>query len=438
MAIQPFHGTAPSHIPFVPSHHQRAALPVAKPQTSTGMHPDSSVQASTQSLPLVSIGSRNVNGTAFLQTSLEGNIIGRGLEALKEWWVGWETYLNHGSRIARPSSLKAGDGRGFLGGEGKNHSWHFSVARSISVLVASLIPLGALAAGGLVWKSPRVTFRVMLAVLLLALIFLGSVPPSMRKGGVTTPLIISVWGLFCIGIFLGAPLTHPRERGPRRSREELEKEKQLDSVWDTFFRACSDRGILELQRGRFSSEEVEGAEPRLLIAIPGLVFLHCALDSITQKKERMELPGGTCLAVASNLAEDNKVTTGHRQVGIAASGVFSRLLALDVELQRLAPLSDAEVHFIECRVLQVCPVPLADVHRETEINLVAGALISAATEVTQIPAFKQRMGGAMNEMVAEPKVSTPVDTVSDDAIHVAGWIGHCPVSGLRLSPQVAR
>jgi hypothetical protein len=404
-------------------------LSAASPQLATSaiLHPDPFVQSSAENLQVSRVDS-NSDRVSFLQTCLQGNIIGRGIEALKEWWIGWEEYVLHrGSEPARASTpIKAGNGHGFLGGEGKDHSWHFLVARSVSVFVASLIPLGALAAGGILWRSPRMTFRIMLAILLISLIFLGSAPPSVRKEG-TTPLVVAIWCLFCIGIYLGAPLAHERDRGQRRSRADIQKEQQLDKVWDAFFKACSARGILELQSGRFSSEEVEGAEPRLLIAVPGLVFLHCVLNSVIQKKESMELPGGTCLVAASSLAEDSKVADGNRQGGVAASSVFSRLLALDVEVRRLAPLTDSEVRFIEARVLQVNPEPLADAYRETEINLVAGALISAATEVTQIPAFKKRMGGAMNKMVAGT-----LDDAASDVTVSAPRIGYCSVSGLPL------
>lgn len=360
---------------------------------------------------------------------LQDNVFGRGIVALKEWWASWQSYFVghfvHGER----REVGAGKGRGFMGsGATKNSPLSLSIARAVSVLVASTIPIGALAAGGLLWRFPRTTCRIMIAVLLIALIFLGSAPASMRKGG-TTPLIVSIWGLFCMGIYLGAPLAQPEPRS-RRSRADVEKEKQLDALWDTFFEACSDRGILELKSGRFSAEEVEGTEPRLLIAVPGLVFLQCALTSIKKKIVSMELPGGTSIAAGACLAEDDKASTGRRQDGVAASSVFSRLSAFDAELRLLAPLTNAEVQFIEARVLQVCPEPLLDIHREAEVNLVAGALISAATEVTQIPAFKKRMGGAMRKMVGQSDSQDETAFVSPQHS-----LAHCPRSGLPLATR---
>lgn len=396
------------------------------PGLHPGLHPDPSAQASDDNMQVAFIDTNNLDHTSSLQSFLQGSIIGRGIEALKEWWLGWDAYMfPHGSASVNASRpLKAGNGRGFLGGEGKPHPWHISIARAISVFVVSSIPVGALAAGGILWKSPRATCRIMLSILVIALIFLGSSPPSVRKQG-TTPIIISIWCLFCIGIYLGAPLAHDRDRPTRRSRADIQREQQLDKVWDAFSKACSDRGILELQSGRFSTEEVEGTEPRLLIAVPGLVLLHCALNSIAQKKERIELPGGTCLDAI--LAEDSKATNRNREGGTAPSSAFSRLLDFDVELRRLAPLTDAEIHFIEARVLQVNPEPLDDLHREAEINLVSGALVSVATEVTQVPAFKKRMGGAMMRMV-----SGTLDDASEAAVNSPGRITNCPVSGLPL------
>lgn len=426
-SLREFNGTSQGHAQSASLHHQRQSSKLSPSLLHAGH------ETNRQPGFLEVKGKSRHSGSIAL---LQGNIISRGFDALQEWWVGWLLYIRHGAVNSAPqssSAVKAGNGHGFMGGEGKNHSWSMAIARAVSVLLASLIPLGALAAGGLLWRAPRVTFRIMLAVLLIALIFLGSAPPSMRKPG-ATPLIIAIWGLFCMGIYLGAPLAH-EERRSRRSAAEIQKEQQLDGIWDAFFKACSERGKLELQNGRFSVEEVEGADPRLLIAVPGLVFLQCVLNSITSKKKSMELPGGTTVLVSAELAEDTKATPGRREDGAAASSVFSRLAAIDHDLRRLAPLTDAEVSFIEARVLQVCPESSSDLHRETEINLVAGALISAATEVTQIPAFKKRMGGAMNNMVCKP------DTQSEKASNAASRGNpraspHCRVSGLPLAAYV--
>lgn len=429
LSLKEIGGSRPKHSDNEPLHQRGPAQASLHPSLSiAGADRSGSASKASGTTQINFLVRPTSHSIAFLQT--EDNLIGRGIEALKEWWAGWQEYFQHKAGIEKKKSeMNAGKGHGFMGGGAAGNSpGAYSLARGISVLVASSIPLGALAAGGILWRAPKTTFRIMLAVLLLALIFLGSAPPHLRKSG-TTPLVVAIWGLFCIGIYIGAPLAHPDPLS-RRSRADIAKESQLDAVWDLFFKACSDRGILELQSGRFSVEEVEGAEPRLLIAIPGLVFLHCALDSIKKGREKMELPGGTTVVVGAQLAEESKVSTGRSPDGVAASSVFARLLSFDEELRHLSPLTEAEVDFVEARLLQVNPEELVDVQREGKVNLVAGALMSAATEVTQIPAFKKRMGGAMQKMVAKPDSQDEKPSITD--LHSHQHVIHCPRTGLPL------
>lgn len=168
--------------------------------------------------------------------------------------------------------------------------------------------------------------------------------------------------------------------------------QNLPQLWASFFRACCDRGAVEVERGRISLEEVEAAEPRVMLALPSLVILQSLLGS---DGKGVVLPGG------------NEITEGGRPAQAGGSPwrrsdprefrVFERLAVAHRELQGLEPLTCEELYRLELRALQADMSELGEAPRDVEVNRVAASISAAAIEVSQLSVFT-RMGKMLEEI----------------------------------------
>lgn len=161
-------------------------------------------------------------------------------------------------------------------------------------------------------------------------------------------------------------------------------------VWDAFFSACREQGVLEVERGCLGIDEIEAADPRVMLALPSIVLLRCLLGSAG--KDAVVLPGGAELTGKDVGA---KADSGRKAQGSARA--FSRLLAAHAELKLLGDLTAEERELLELRALQADATPLGDPCRDAAVNRAAASVSAVATEVSQLGAFS-RMGKVLEEI----------------------------------------
>merc|ERR1719316_2430991 len=196
--------------------------------------------------------------------------------------------------------------------------------------------------------------------------------------------VVLVWAVWVSVLYLG--FRRCRSRRVRRARRK-ESTLHIQRIWSAFSDACRDAGIIEIFKGSLTYEEAEEADPRLLLALPGLVILRCALHSLEQNLDGVKLPCG-------------KVVNEKTQMESPGTArFFARIVSVHCELWHVSPVNAQERAFLEARALQTSPEPLGDVKREAEMNRVAAVVSAAATEATQVGLFRRRFHAALDDII---------------------------------------
>lgn len=186
---------------------------------------------------------------------------------------------------------------------------------------------------------------------------------------------------------------HPQWEVP--SQAEV---RRFQKTLGAFFAACTSRGIEEVAKGRLTRAEVEEVDPRLLLALPGLVILDCCLVSSLDDSEEVEcvwLPDGTEVTEAAIRDSAN-----YKGIG----SFYARLLIAKQEIKSLRPLNDGEQLYLETRALQGEPEPVSGA-REATLNRAAAAVAAAAMEATQLNLYS-----SMDEVLSQLRASTGVSS----------------------------
>jgi len=196
--------------------------------------------------------------------------------------------------------------------------------------------------------------------------------------------VLFVWVIWTSVLYLG--FARCRSRRARRSRRK-ESTAHVHRIWTAFSDACRDVGIMEICKGSLTYEEAEEADPRLLLALPGLVILKCAIESLEQNVDGVRLPCG-------------KIVNEKTQIeSPGTTRFFARIVSVHCELWHASPVNAKERAFLESRALQISPESLGDAKREAEMNRVAAVVSAAATEATQVGFFRRRFHAALDEIV---------------------------------------
>lgn len=181
----------------------------------------------------------------------------------------------------------------------------------------------------------------------------------------------------------------------KKKEKRLQKKEpcwDLLNFWASFFDRCRDLGIVEVYRGRVTTDEVSGADARIMLGLPCLVMLQCALQSLNKEEEGVEFPDGT------------KVDEMIHPVCQETCRFFSRVIAAYHELQELEIIAEAERVYLEEKALHLTPKPLnlGDAKRESQVNKAASAFAAAAQELSQLSTFRLHMQRALQQVLEAP------------------------------------
>lgn len=179
---------------------------------------------------------------------------------------------------------------------------------------------------------------------------------------------------------------------PRKRLPKKEPGWDLLNFWSSFFDRCRDCGITEIYRGRVTTDGVSRADARIMLGLPGLVILQCALKSLSKEEDGVEFPDGT------------KVDEMIHPVCQETCRFFSRVIAAYHELQELEALEEAERIYLEERALYITqkPLILGNAKREFQVNKAATSFAAAALELSQLSTFRQSMQRALQQVLEAP------------------------------------
>lgn len=262
----------------------------------------------------------------------------------------------------------------------RTRSW---LLRLTGWLLAMLFPLMGFTAATFLWQSQEFWTQMLAICVVVITVYLGLQATSMSPKMLAASVVL-VWAIWATVLYFG--VKRYRTRRVRRARKK-ESTAHIQKIWSSFSDACRDAGIIEIFKGTLTYEEAEEADPRLLLALPGLVILRSALNSLEQNVDGVRLPCG-------------KVINEKTQIESPGTArFFARLVTVHCELWHASPVNAKERAFLESRSLQICPEPLGDDKREAEMNRVAAVISAAATEATQVGFFRRRFHAALDEIV---------------------------------------
>lgn len=182
-----------------------------------------------------------------------------------------------------------------------------------------------------------------------------------------------------------APLTRPVEG---------KDSNQSQQIWGALLDAFRARGVAEVTRGRITEEEIEDVEPKVLIALPSLVFLECVLNSTKGEKKS----GGVWLPDGTEVSRNMDMQGFHPGM----PNLFQKLIAAKDFVRELGDLQEEEIEYLEMRALDNRPerVARSNTQREVKLNRAASKIAAAATIVTQMDLFS-----GMREVFDEIKLN---------------------------------
>jgi len=227
------------------------------------------------------------------------------------------------------------------------------------------------------------------AFLLILLVFICWLNMSLIR---TRKIAFAV--LACLVLFqtLKVCLFKAFSKSPKKQLPRKQPGWDLRNFWTLFFDRCRDLGITEVYTGRITTDELSGGDSRVVLALPGLVLLQCALASLNKEEDGVEFPDGT------------KVDEMIHPVCQETCRFFSRVIVAYRDLHELGFVHEAERVYLEERALHVIPksLNLGDVRRESQVNKAADALAAAVLELSQLSMFRLNMQRALQQVFEAP------------------------------------
>lgn len=183
----------------------------------------------------------------------------------------------------------------------------------------------------------------------------------------------------------------------------------LDGVWLGFFNSTHAVGRLALGAGELSVDAIEDAEPSVLIGLPALASLECAIRSAAASKEGKLVTfdgkqiGRTMLSAGAAIDR----ARGAGQAAADALALFDTMLEL---AQRVGGcrLSAAGLASLRARALAVsgtdARVELAlEPAEEAEVNGLVALSQSVATRLSQMPLYKRAFNTVLEALADEQR-----------------------------------
>lgn len=229
-------------------------------------------------------------------------------------------------------------------------------------------------------------YNVFLLILLVAICWLNMNLIRTRKCAFTILTCLVLIQTLKVCLFKALP------KKPKKQMPAKEPGWDLKHFWLHFYDRCRDIGITEVYRGRITTDEVCVSDSRILLALPGLAMLQCALASLNKDEDGVEFPDGT------------KVDEMIHPVCQETCRFFSRVITAYRELQELEIVHEAERLYLEERALHVIPKPLNldNAKRKSQVDKAGDALAAAVLELSQLSTFRQNMQRALHQVMEAP------------------------------------
>merc|ERR1719502_437574 len=180
----------------------------------------------------------------------------------------------------------------------------------------------------------------------------------------------------------------------------------LDGVWLGFFNASYAVGRLALGSFEISLASIEDAEPAVLLGIPSLASIECAIRSIAVAKDGylIGFDGRKINRTALKAAALVDRSRGNAKAAQEAIALFDTMLEL---AQRVAAsrLSCPGLALLRSRALAMSGtderVGGVDAEEEAEINGLVALSQSVATRTSQMPDYKRTFGKVLEALMSE-------------------------------------
>ena len=229
---------------------------------------------------------------------------------------------------------------------------------------------------------------------------------SYKFGDVTRIALTNLFGDKHRGGSDGGMGTMPTPDPLFRSTSELGLRQQaslLDGVWLGFFNSSYAVGRLALGSGEISIAAVEDAEPAVLLGLPSLAALECAIRSAHVAKDNclVAYDGRKVDGLALNAGAAVDRARGNATASREALALFDTLLSLS---QRVAAarLSAAGLATLRARSLAMSGTDTRvrglSTAEEAEVNGLLALSQSVATRVSQMPMYKQAFNRVLDAL----------------------------------------